>query len=173
MSTRFHLIRANLALIVVSGCETSSNETSSSLTPSGIWQRKANISTSSRRHGMDFPPALSFRPTTSSIGPVGVCSPGIHLGKNSVNGPGLTGIFRVERRMFLEASVASTCNDIVCPDVVPMKLTINRSAEERHSDSLVLLINIIPILYLTFRQSSLFRRFVAPDERDGGQFGAC
>src|SRR6185437_16722590 len=61
---------------------------------------------------MDLPAALIFRPVKSVIGPVGPCSPGIHLGYTSVSGPGLAGMCSVACRMRWLMSRASTLRTV-------------------------------------------------------------
>src|SRR5271155_4739914 len=64
--------------------------------------------TASRDHATDFPPAAIFKPTKSTTGPVGPCSPGIHSGYSSVIGPGLAGMVMDACKMWRGASVIST-----------------------------------------------------------------
>ena len=57
-----------------------SNETSTRSIPAGISQWMANISSRSRRQANRFTSPVIFKPAISITGPVGPCSPGIHLG---------------------------------------------------------------------------------------------
>ena len=57
-----------------------SREASTSRAPAGTSQWKAYMSASSRFQATLLPPAESFNPARSVMGPVGACSPGIHFG---------------------------------------------------------------------------------------------
>jgi len=62
------------------GAERKSSSTSIPAAPFGTSTRNAVISPGSRLQERGFPPADTWRPATSTMGPVGPCSPGIHLG---------------------------------------------------------------------------------------------
>src|ERR1700722_410350 len=66
------------------------------------------MSTLSRSHFTGWPLAVIKKPAMFSIGPVGPCSPGIHFGYTTVNGPAVTGITSVACRILRGASVRST-----------------------------------------------------------------
>src|SRR5260370_10298412 len=95
---------------------TMSRRASSVLVPSGTVSWMEYISTRSRRHVSRCPLAENCSPVRSTMGPVGPCSPGIHLGKTRVSDPGATGICSVACKIFSGACDASTCSLIGCPD---------------------------------------------------------
>src|SRR4029077_5544191 len=57
-----------------------SKDTSMEVTPCGTSTAIINNSTGSRRQTSVLPPPVIFKPTRSVTGPLGACSPGIHLG---------------------------------------------------------------------------------------------
>src|ERR1041385_3018933 len=93
---------------------TKSSFASSVLTPCGTVRWIVYISSRSRRQDNLFPLAKNIRPVKSVIGPVGPCSPGIHLGNTSFTSPAATGISICACRICSGAWVASTVSLIGC-----------------------------------------------------------
>src|SRR5262245_53214314 len=90
-----------------SGGDRKSNDTSTELAPAGTSTWITYISEGLRRQARSRPPAVILRSTKSASGPVGECSPGIHLGYASRSGPGAAGIVIrawTTRRVISEAS---------------------------------------------------------------------
>src|SRR5205814_1561035 len=97
ISTWFQLIIASCEVadgpalkLPDSGGEMKSNETSMEVTPAGTSTLMMKTSAGSRRHVSVLLPAVIFSPATSVTGPLGMCSPGIHLGYARRAVPGVT-----------------------------------------------------------------------------------
>ena len=97
MATWFHDSSSRLGVLHAADVKPSvplssrkSNATSSRVAPAGTFTRTVFMSTGSRVHSSTALPDLITSPATSVLGPVGACSPGIHLGYDSANVPGLT-----------------------------------------------------------------------------------
>src|SRR5438270_14051332 len=87
---------------------TASSLACSVVTPAGTVRWKVYMSPRSGRHVRRCPLAVKTSPVKSTTGPVGPCSPGIHLGYTSVTGPAVTGISSWACSIFCGAWVAST-----------------------------------------------------------------